>query len=199
MSLRAAALIALLPITAASAAPPLTVPQCTGVRLQAAYLADARPQPGEPEVRSAGDKVGGPGFYVTLVNNTNQPIEVAEPFPSSAHWYAETPGGRLLWRASSGGGGALVDALNPRGRLFASPVGPTAVHVRVAAHSQLSWAEPIASHPALDFRPGCQHCSNPGEHSFRAVLAYALLPPAAGGGLLPCGLRSDPFIMPPLQ
>jgi hypothetical protein len=191
---------------------PSTVEQCTQVHLQATWLADARPLPGEPDARHAFAEAGGgagqgasggfrgPGFLLTVNNDTDRAIEIAQPFPSSVDWYAEGAGGRLLWRASSGGGGALVDALRPGGRLFAATAAADAPRLTIEAHSQLQWAEPVAGHAALEFRPGCQRCNNPGDRGFRAVVAYALQPAPgqAAGALLSCGLRSKPVLMPPL-
>ena len=181
-----------------SAAPrsrqPEAVPQCTGVTLSAAYLAQVTP-------------VEGPGFLLVIANNTDQPIKLARPFPSSAHWYAQAGQGRWLWRASTGSGGALVNALAERGPLLAYAAPPTSAqpgqYLTVSPKSRLEVAESMRSSPILRFRPGCERCKNPGDERYRAVLAYAYLPgPRSGSeeqGLLPCGLRSGPIVMPPLE
>ena len=176
---------------AANAAPhpgPRTIPQCTGVTLSAAYLAQVTPS-------------DGPGFLLTLTNNTDQPIRLAKPFPSSAHWYAQAPGGRWLWRASTGSGGALVNALAEHGPLIAYPAPPAnpAGYLVVGAHQHMEVTESMRSSPILRFRPGCQRCKNPEDASFRAVLAYAYLPGTGEQGLLGCGLRSGLIVMPPLK
>ncbi len=165
------------------------LPQCQTVRLSASYLAEAAPREG-------------PGFLITVANYTAEDIKLAEPFPSSAHWYAETPGGKWLWRASSGFGGALVNAMNERGPLFGYRPGDSAVrplYLTVPAHGQRQWAEPVHANPILSYRPGCERCRNPGDAQFRAVLAYAYLPPEGSvvPGLLLCGLRSNLVVMPP--
>jgi hypothetical protein len=185
-----------LPILLASATTPAqhahlrTVPQCSGVTLSAAYLAEVNP--GE-----------GPGFLVVIANNTDQPVKLVQPIPSSAHWYAQTGTGPWHWRASTGSGGALADAFAEHGPLLAypAPAGASSKpeYVTVAPHGQVELAESMKNHPILNFHPGCQHCSNPADESFRAVLAYAYLPSAADEGLLPCGLRSGLVVMPPLR
>jgi hypothetical protein len=173
------------------------IPQCTDVSLSAAYLARS----------SSGS---GPGFLLTIRNERSQAIRIAKPFPTSAHWYAQAPSGRWLWRASSGTGGELVNALRERGPLFAyrasasgpgSSLGRPAEYITVKAHGQLQWAASMQSNPALTFRPGCERCSNPQDKRFQAVLAYAYIPPPgpAVEGLLTCGLRSGPIVMPPLD
>jgi hypothetical protein len=167
-----------------------TVAQCVDVRLSAAYLA-----------RSASG--AGPGFLLTIRNDRDRAIRIAEPFPTSAHWYAEGATGHLLWRASSGSGGELVDALRERGPMFAyqPPVAARTEYITVEPYAQLQWAASIQSNPALIFRPGCERCSNPEDKRFVAVLAYAYVPPPGPEpeGLLTCGLRSGPVIMPPLE
>lgn len=178
------------------------VPQCTGVTLSAAYLAQVTP-------------TEGPGFLLIISNNTDQPIKLAKPFPTSAHWYAQAGQGKWLWRASTGSGGALVNALAERGPLlaYAPPATfatalPTAAqpsnakpteYLIVPAKSKLEVAESMRSSPILRFRPGCERCKNPGDERYRAVLAYAYLPGPQEQGLLPCGLRSGPIVMPPLE
>jgi hypothetical protein len=85
--------------------------------------------------------------------------------------------------------------------VLAYPAPPAAEYLTVGAHQRLEIAESIRSSPVLRFRPGCQRCSNPQDERYRAVLAYAYLP-APGAGepdLLPCGLRSGPIVMPPLE
>lgn len=166
-----------------------TIPQCTRVTLNAAYLARVPP-------------TASPGFLLDLRNDTDAPIKVVLPFPTSVHWYAQV-GSRWLWRSSSGSGGALVDALRERGPVFAYRPPAAAeqpVYRTVPAHDHLEWEESIEDNPVLRFRPGCERCSNPQDQRFQAVLAYAYV--AAGGaeqGLLSCGLRSGAVVMPPLE
>jgi hypothetical protein len=179
-------------ILGAPRAKPKTVAQCSGVTLTGAYLAETAP--GE-----------GPGFLLVIANQTNQPIKLAKPVPTSAHWYAQSGQGPWLWRASSGSGGALADALREHGPLLAYPPAPVDPgpdrYLAVGAHGTLELVESMRSNPILRFRPGCQHCSNPQDERYRAVLAYAYLPgpELAGQGLLECGLRSGPIVMPPLE
>jgi len=179
-------------VAVAPKAKPRTIAQCAGVTLSGAYLAEATPG-------------AGPGFLIVISNQTNQPIKLAKPFPTSAHWYAQAGDGPWLWRASSGSGGALADAFHERGPLLAGPPssldpGPEG-YLTVGAHGTLEIVESMRSNPILRFRPGCEHCSNPQDERYRAVLAYAYLPDTdlAGRGLLQCGLRSGPIVMPPLE
>jgi hypothetical protein len=144
------------------------------------------------------DRDHGPGFHFELTNRTNHGIKLAEPVPSSAHWYART-GGRWLWRASNGSGGSLVDATNEHGRVAVYPgaAGETKV-VTVGPHQSREWIESVQENPVLAYNPGCAQCSYPGEHEYRVVFAYAYLAGSGGPeGLLACGLRSAPVPMPP--
>lgn len=166
-----------------------TVPQCTDVHLQAAYLAEEKPGAGS-------------GFLLKIENERDQPVEVPASTPVSVHWYAQS-GGRWLWRASSGSGGSLADALQERGPLLTDPGSPSVPSQAlrtVPPHSSKEWAVFAADDPALRYRPGCEHCTYQGEEQFRAVIAYAYRPSAwpAETALLRCGLRSNPVIMPPL-
>ena len=166
------------------------VPQCVGVTLNAAYLAQVTP--GE-----------GPGFLLLIQNDTDRLIKIARPFPSSAHWYAQATTGHWLWRSSSGSGGALANALSEHGPLVVYPNtggSGTTGYLAVAPHAQLEAAESMRSNPVLRFRPGCERCKNPQDERYRAVLAYAYLPRPGQvePGLLTCGLRSGPVVMPPL-
>jgi hypothetical protein len=143
----------------------------------------------------------GPGYLFRIANHTARPIKLAEPVPSSTHWYARV-GGKWLWRASSGSGGSYVDAVNERGPVFAYQ--PTAgfgnpEYITVPAHANYEWTSGERDNPALAYRPGCEHCNYPGEHDYKAVFAYAYLPPAGQHvqGLLPCGLRTRLVDMPP--
>jgi hypothetical protein len=166
----------------------LTVPQCTGVTLEADYLA---------QVTAA----EGPGFLLVITNNTDQPIKLARPLPTSVHWYAQVGSGPWLWRASSGGGGALADAMREHGPLLAyarAVAGARPEYLTVGAHQRLETAESMQKTPTLRFRPGCERCRNPQDERFRAVLAYAYLPAPGETGVLSCGLRSGPVVMPPL-
>ena len=172
-----------------SLAHPRTLVQCSDVTLRAAYLAEEKPGQGS-------------GFYLEIQNNRDPPIKVADPAPLGIDWYAQK-GGSWLWRASSGAGGSLVNALAPHGPLFAATLPPGSALIAsvrsIAAHSSYSWSVFTSTMPGLRYRPGCEHCSNPGEDHFRAVLATAYLPPEGmDPGLLRCGLRSAPVIMPPL-
>jgi hypothetical protein len=166
----------------------LYVPQCTGVTLEASYIADVGAN-------------AGPGFAFHIENKTAKPVRLAEPVPSSAHWYARV-GLRWLWRASAGRGGALVNALSEKGPLFAyRPSAPPrdADYLTVPAHASYDWTLSMRDHPTLQYRPSCSHCDYPGERDYRAVFAWAYLPPSGQKvpDLLSCGLRSAPVPMPP--
>jgi hypothetical protein len=141
----------------------------------------------------------GPGFHFVLSNRTSREIKLAEPVPSSAHWYARV-GGRWLWRASNGSGGSLADAVSDRGRLVAYPgsnKGQTTL-LTVAPHQAREWDDSMQTNPVLEYKPGCALCSYPGEHVYQVVFAYAYLAGSGGPeGLLACGLRSAPVPMPP--
>ena len=163
-----------------------SVPLCSGVTLSASYLAVVG-----PDQRS--------GFRFTLVNKTGRAIKLAEPIPSSSHWYARAHG-RWLWRASNGAGGSLVDAGNEHGRVMVYPPGngEKSKWVTLPPHQSREWIESRQENPVLEYKPGCALCSYPGESEYQVVFAYAYLP--AGGqqaGLLSCGLRSAPVPMPP--
>jgi hypothetical protein len=161
---------------------------CTGIHFSASYLAEAAPGQG-------------PGFAFRIENHTAHEIRLEQPVPSSTHWYAHV-GARWLWRASAGSGGALVNALNPHGPMFAyrsaaPPDDPA--RLIVPAHGFQQWTETIVNNPAIAYNPSCAQCNYPGENDYQAVFAYAYLP-APGedtAELLPCGLRSDPVPMPP--
>ncbi len=166
---------------------PLVLP-CTGEALSASYLAEAAPGKG-------------PGFLFRIENHTAHAIRLAQPVPSSAHWYARV-GNRWLWRASAGRGGALVNALNEHGPMFAgspaSPSEPPAI-LTVAAHGSEQWTEAMLNNPTIAYRPSCPQCNYPGESDYQAVFAYAYLPGPEEdkSDLLHCGLRSAPVPMPP--
>ncbi|HTV05494.1 MAG TPA: hypothetical protein VME86_09005 [Acidobacteriaceae bacterium] len=143
----------------------------------------------------------GPGYLFTIENHTARPIRLAEPVPSSAHWYARV-GNKWLWRASSGSGGALVDAVNKNGPLFAyrpSSASADPRYMTVPAHGKVQWTSGENDNPALAYQPSCSHCNYPGERDYKAVFAYAYLPPAGQRvkGLLSCGLRTNLVDMPP--
>jgi hypothetical protein len=158
-----------------------SVPLCSGITLSASYL-----------VSAGSDQV--PGFQFTLRNNTGHEIELAEPVPSSSHWYALTRG-RWMWRASNGSGGSLVDAINPHGRVAVYPPPARDVtRLTVPPHQSKQWTSSQEDNPVLEYKPGCNKCSYPGESEYQVVFAYAYPP---GKGLLPCGLRSAPVPMPP--
>jgi hypothetical protein len=179
------------PLPSAAPAPPhpgRTVLPCERVSLTASYLALV-PEPGS--------SAAGPGFDFVLRNDTDHAIKLAEPVPTSAHWYAHV-GSRWLWRASSGGGGSLVNALADKGAMFAYPAAtPAAKYLSVGPHQAYEWVRSVQSNPALVYQPGCARCRNPGETEYRAVFAYAYLPAPGEQGLLGCGLRSAPVVMPP--
>jgi hypothetical protein len=154
----------------------------------ASYLAETKP--GE-----------GIGFLFRIENDTAKPIRLAEPVPSSAHWYARV-GSRWLWRASSGSGGSYVDAVNERGPVFAYQPKAAAAdpkYITVPARGNYEWVEREHDNPALSYRPSCALCNYPGENEYKAVFAYAYLPPGQEHttDLLACGLRSNLVIMPP--
>jgi len=176
-------------LTAASHQPGPTVPLCSRqISLTASYLVET-------------ERGKGPGFLFRIDNETANPITLVEPVPSSAHWYAKV-GDRWLWRASSGAGGSYVDAINEKGPVFAyqpkeAPTDPK--YVTVPAHGHYEWTASEREIPALAYRPGCARCNYPGEHDYKAVFAYAYLPPPQlhKDGLLACGLRTGLVPMPP--
>lgn len=167
------------------------VPLCSRqITFSASYLADLKDG-------------NGPGYLFRIENHTARPIKLAEPVPSSAHWYAHV-GDKWLWRASSGSGGSYVDAVNERGPVFAYqpktlPSDPK--YITVPAHGSYEWTAGEHDNPALAYQPSCQHCNYPGEYEYKAVFAYAYLPPAGQHpeqkDLLPCGLRTTMIDMPP--
>jgi hypothetical protein len=176
-------------LTAPVHRPGPTVPLCSReIRFKASYLVET-------------EKGAGPGFLFSIENGTAKPITLAEPVPSSAHWYARV-GNRWLWRASSGAGGSYVDAINQKGPVFAyqprqAPADPK--YITVPAHGHYEWTAGERQIPALSYKPGCALCNYPGEHEYKAVFAYAYLPPAQEhkDGLLACGLRTNLVDMPP--
>ena len=181
--IRALLLAGLLAGSGVGGRPVRSVPLCAGVTLSASYLA------GGPE---------GPGFRFTVVNQTNQEIKLAEPVPSSAHWFARAHG-RWLWRASSGAGGGLVDAGNEHGRVVVYPAregGGAADLLIVPPRQSRSWTASQQENAVLTYQPGCKLCSYPGEREYQVVFAYAYAG-EANAGLLSCGLRSLPVPMPP--
>jgi hypothetical protein len=163
-----------------------SVPICPGVTLSANYLALAGPDQG-------------PGFRFVLVNRTGREIRLAQPVPSSSHWYARSHG-RWLWRASNGAGGSLLDAGNEHGRVvvYAPPVGTETELLTLPPHQSREWTESQRENPVLEYKPGCPMCSYPGEREYQVVFAYAYLAGAGQpAGILSCGLRSAPVPMPP--
>jgi hypothetical protein len=143
----------------------------------------------------------GPGYLFTIENHTSRSIRLAEPVPSSAHWYARA-GNKWLWRASSGYGGSFVDAVNERGPLFAYRPKSTSTdphYITVPPHGKVQWTSGEHDNPALAYQPSCSHCNYPGEREYKAVFAYAYLPPAGlhVKNLLSCGLRTNLVDMPP--
>ncbi|HVJ06844.1 MAG TPA: hypothetical protein VM554_00520 [Acidisarcina sp.] len=123
--------------------------------------------------------------------------------PTSAHWFTRD-GEHWYWRASAGGGGSLVDAMSPNGRMFAYRATrriDASQLLRVPPHSQVEWEQGPHDNPALEFKPGCALCNHPEDREFRAIFAYAYLPHPQDRsiGLLPCGIRSSPVEMPPIR
>lgn len=167
--------------SSAAARPIRSVPPCAGVALSASYLA------------AVGDQ--GAGFRFRLTNRTGRMIRLAQPVPSSAHWYALVHG-RWLWRASNGAGGSLLNAGNEHGRLVVYSPAPASEmkYLTVGPHQSFEWSETQQENPVLAYEPSCKSCSYPGEREYRVVFAYAY---PADGGLLACGLRSAPVPMPP--
>lgn len=166
------------------------VPLCSRqILFTASYLAEKTP----------GD---GPGYLFRIENNTPHAVTLAQPVPTSAHWYARV-GAKWLWRASSGSGGSFVDAVNERGPVFAyqpRESGSDPVYITVPAHGKYEWTADEHDNPALSYRPGCERCNYPGEREYKAVFAYAWVPPPGakpGKGLLTCGLRTALIDMPP--
>jgi hypothetical protein len=169
---------------AGSTKPVRSVPICSGVSLSANYLASVGPH----QV---------PGFRFVLVNRTGREIRLAQPVPSSSHWYARAHG-RWLWRASNGAGGSLVDAENEHGRVvvYAPTAGAEIKLLTLPPHQSVEWIGSQRENPVLEYKPGCPICSYPGEREYEVVFAYAYLA-GPGQGLLTCGLRSAPVPMPP--
>lgn len=166
-----------------------TVPLCSrSIRFSARYLAEVRPG-------------AGPGFLFRIENHTSRPIRLAEPVPSSAHWYARV-GRKWLWRASSGSGGSYVNAINERGPVFAyrpQAASSDPHYITVPAHGKYEWAAGEHDNPTLAYKPRCAHCNYPGERDYKAVFAYAYLPPLGQKvkDLVTCGLRTNLVDMPP--
>ncbi len=175
------------PAVSSATGPSRSVPLCSGITLSASYLAAVPP-------------IQEPGFHFTLANNTSREIRLAEPVPSSSHWYARAHE-RWLWRASSGAGGSLLDAGNERGRVVVYPAvtrsdDPT--WVILPPHQSREWVQSQQQNPVLEYKPGCKMCSYPGEREYQVVFAYAYLPAGPQpGGLLSCGLRTTPVPLPP--
>ncbi|RRA47738.1 hypothetical protein D1Y84_04935 [Acidipila sp. EB88] len=164
-----------------------TVAQCRDVSLHAAYLAEEK----------AGE---GAGFLLSIRNDRASAIEVADPMPLGVDWYAGN-GSSWQWRASSGYGGSLLNALDPKGRMFVYSSATGVSYRTIAPHAEYSWPVFSKSSPNVLYRPGCQHCGYQGEEQFRAVLSYAFTVGAAAHppDLLNCGLRSGPVVMPRLM
>jgi hypothetical protein len=162
-----------------------SVPICSGVSLSASYLATI------PADQS-------PGFRFVLYNRTGREIRLAQPVPSSSHWYARSHG-RWLWRASNGAGGSLVDAGNEHGRVVAYPPSKGETKWLILPPNQSrEWIESQRENPVLEYKPGCAMCSYPGESEYQVVFAYAYVNGSSQPrGALTCGLRSGPVPMPP--
>ncbi|HEX4036559.1 MAG TPA: hypothetical protein VHX37_00760 [Acidobacteriaceae bacterium] len=177
-------------VSAGARRPGTYVQRCRDVTLTASYLAEARPG-------------AGPGFLFRIENQRTKAIRLMEPVPSSTDWYAQV-GERWMWRASAGMGGSLVNALAPKGPMFAyRPAGggdgQDAKVLTVPAHGAQEWIEAMRDDPAIAYRPSCAQCNYPGETRYQAVFAYAYMANAEGpaSDLLRCGLRSAPVPMPP--
>lgn len=182
--------LSFLPALASAGRPGPYVPLCPPrIEFSASYLAIIPPG-------------GGSGYLFRIENHTDHAVRLAEPVPSSAHWYARV-GSRWLWRASTGTGGSLVDATHPHGMVFAYRPPSTKgdpKYIMVPAHGSYEWTESVREDPVLAYRPGCAQCDYPGEHRYRAVFAYAWLPPFGARTpkhLLTCGLRTGMVVMPP--
>jgi hypothetical protein len=164
-----------------------SVSPCAQVSLKAQYLSLVAPG-------------SGPGFHFVLQNRTSEPIRLAMPVPSSAHWFA-LEAGRWLWRASNGSGGNLVDADNPGGRMFAYRSAPAAdpAYLSDEAKGSHEWDESVAQNPVLGFKPSCQLCNHPDDRLYRVVFAYAYAPrdEESTTGVIHCGLRSNFVDVPP--
>ncbi|WP_446744829.1 hypothetical protein [Silvibacterium acidisoli] len=171
--------------------PDAVVPLCSKqITFKASYLVETKPGMG-------------PSYLFKIENDTSKPIRLAEPIPSSAHWYARV-GSKWLWRASSGAGGSYVNALSEKGELFAyQPRAASEEHpiITIPAHGSHEWTAGEHEIAALAYRPSCAICNNPGEHDYRGVFAYAFvpLPEQRTEGLLPCGLRTALVEMPPKE
>ena len=128
-----------------------------------------------PGVGRAGS---GSGFRFVLTNQTSRAIKLAEPVPSSSHWYARSRG-RWLWRASNGAGGSLVDAGNAHGRVAVYPpaAGGDDKWLTLPPHQAREWTESPQENPVLEYKPGVRMCSYPGESEYQVVFAYAYLAP----------------------
>lgn len=165
------------------------VAQCTDVSLHASYLVE--------------ETVGrGPAFLLEIQNSRNAAITIAEPVPLSIHWYVHT-GNQWLWRASSGSGGALLDAMHEHGPVLADtlPAGKEYHSTEIGPHTVYTSTVLLGSSPSLAYHPGCEHCGVDKEREYRAVLAYAMrpVPGQSGSNWLQCGLRSNAVVMPPLE
>ncbi|MGH9587790.1 MAG: hypothetical protein ACRD3F_12615 [Acidobacteriaceae bacterium] len=188
-SLAAILLFAFSTAAAGGRRPRTSVPLCSrSLRFTASYLTEVRPG-------------AGPGYLFRIENRTSRPVRLAEPIPTSAHWYARV-GNKWLWRASSGSGGSLVNAINERGPVFAyRPEDPSADphYVTIPPHGKYQWIAGERDNPALAYQPRCAHCNYPGERDYKAVFAYAYLPPVGQSvrNLLTCGLRTNLVDMPP--
>lgn len=163
------------------------VPACSNVLFAASYV---------PPAAKGEDGA----FKFAILNETDQPIMLAHPVPTSAHWYARD-GSRWLWRASNGTGGSLVDAMQPSGRLIAyraTKRSDPSNYVVVAPHGYERWVQRADENPVLEFKPSCAHCNHPGDKEYRVIFGYAYLPAAdeAQQGLLSCGVRSNAVTMP---
>jgi hypothetical protein len=176
--------------TVGSTRPEFQVSPCPHITLSASYLAELR--------------VGqGSSFHFRLSNDTSNQIRLAKPVPTSAHWFTRD-GQHWYWRASAGGGGSLVDAMSPNGKMFvyrATRRVEASQILEVPPHSVVEWEQGAKENPVLEFKPGCAMCSHPDDREFRGIFAYAYLPMPEDKslGLLPCGIRSTPVDLPPIR
>ncbi len=171
---------------AASTRPVRSVPICSGVSLSANYLALAGPDQG-------------PGFRFVLVNRTGREIRLAEPVPSSSHWYARP-------RAAGCGGHRMerVEACWTRATSMAgwwcmlprqAPRPSSSLCLRTSpGNGSKASRRTLCSSTSLAVR-----CALiPGSASTRWSLPMRILPAGSQpAGLLSCGLRSAPVPMPP--
>ena len=158
-------------LTAAAHRPGPTVSLCPRqITFKASYLVETVPGKGS-------------SFLFHIENGTAKTITLAEPVPSSAHWYARV-GNRWLWRASSGAGGSYVDAINEKGPVFAyQPKNAPRrgeIYIRCCARELMNGLRGEHEIPALSYKPSCALCNYPGEHIYQGGFRICLFATAAG-------------------